>query len=176
LVAAAGAARGHVSTWLGILVVVVAMHTPGDATVTAQRLVNWYAARGISIVATVGEPVMLASNPCDNPGWWRYVPRQPGMAYLYLVDMRCPVWAMRVGVAMPAIGVAFVAMPMAGMDAVVAHEVGHLLGASDHADGHDLMSPNMWVAYADGQLSVESWGEMGGAVPDHVALLPEVSR
>jgi len=161
-------------TWLTILVVVVTMRTPTDATVTAQRLVNWYAARGIPITATVGTPLVLAVDSCAEPDWWRDLPQVEGTAYLYLVDQGCWIYGRWAGVAMTWLDVALVRWPVAAFDVVVAHEVGHLLGAYDHPYGMDIMSPNAWQAYVDGQLDIRSWSEMGGIEPSQIVVLPGV--
>jgi len=147
------------------------------AHLAADRLVDWYAAAGITIIIIVPDaPLVLATDPCADDRWYWSQPREPGSSYLYLVDARCPVWRDVYGVAMPSRHFALVALPMPGADAVVAHEVGHLLGAGDHPGGYDLMSPNMGQGYVEGLLSVETWREIGGAEPTYTVALPMVSR
>jgi hypothetical protein len=123
-------------------------------------------------VITEAPTLVLGVDPCTTPGWYWSVPREADRSYLYLVDARCPVWQDLYGVAMMSHRFALVALPMPGADAVVAHEVGHLLGAADHPGGYDLMSPNLWQAYGEGLLSVQTWAEMGGVKPAYAVALP----
>jgi len=135
--------------------------------------VDWYQQRGIVVTITEAPPVMLTVDLCPPVRWWRYLPRTTDT--IYLVDSQCPVYLDLPGVAYPTLGVALVNLPAPGMDAVLAHEVGHLLGAADHPQGYDLMSPNMGQGYVEGLLSVASWCEMGGNAPTYMVALPLVT-
>ena len=146
------------------------------AHLAAARLTSWYAARGVVVTITEAPPVMLTVDLCPPVRWWRDLPRTDGIAYLYLVDSQCPVYLDLPGVAYPSLGVALVNLPAPGMDAVLAHEVGHLLGAADHPMGYDLMSNNMGQGYVEGLLSVATWHEMGGPAPTYTVALPMVNR
>jgi hypothetical protein len=154
------------------LVLVTATAQPVNVAPTAQRLAVWWAARGVVVTVTVAPPLVLESDPCSTPGWYWDQPRQG--ARLYLVDAMCPVWGPYYGATFGNLGIALVALPVPGMDAVAAHEVGHLLGAADHPMGHDLMSGNCWQAYVDGLLSIGTWREMGGTEPTYAVALPMV--
>jgi hypothetical protein len=167
-----GPRRPALTTLLLTLVLVTTTAQPVDVTPTAQRLAVWWQARGIAVTVTVAPPLVLASDPCTTRGWYWDVPHEG--ATLYLVDAMCPVWGSYYGVAFRSAGLALVALPTPGADAVMAHEVGHLLGAADHPMGSDLMSTNLGQAYVMGLLSIGTWREIGGAEPAYAVALPMV--
>ena len=74
------------------------------------------------------------------------------------------------GIAYRGLEVAVVRWETPSVDAVIAHEVGHLLGASDDADGWGIMSPHMVEAYYERQLGERAWAELGLA-PVWVAVM-----
>ncbi len=169
-----------------IVLTIVLWLAPGTSPSTnvqesPGRLMDWYAARGITVKVERVYTRTLPVDPCDDIYWWAdqagAEKDSSGRRYVYIVDTRCPVWQTEVrsydGVAYVGGDLAVVST-LAGMNERLAHEVGHLLGAYDNYAGYDIMSCNMGQAYIDGIISPESWVQMGGRPPVWTTNIPLV--
>ena len=139
----------------------------------AQRLAAWYAPWGVTIDLAAIRIEPMNADPCAADVHWLAMSDNGG-AYLYLVDSRCPVLDGWDGATYLGHGVAVVRWETPSVDAVIAHEVGHLLGASDDPDGWGIMSPQMVEAYYERQVGERAWAEWGLAPERATVMLPAV--
>jgi hypothetical protein len=146
--------------------------TNGHVDYAAQRLTAWYAHHGVTVTVTEQRIETLVADPCADQGWWRSVPREPGVNYVYIVDTDCAIFHDRYGVASRSRQVAVVSLRFCPFDPLLTHEVAHLLGAPDQPDSPDLMGACFDRAYVEGLLSQATWAAMGGLPPDYLVTLP----
>jgi hypothetical protein len=147
------------------------------AAAIADHMVAWYASVGVTITVESLTVRAVVPGSCPNAfAWWHLTP-QAG-TYLHIVDCDGVIYAQSEGVAFQDRGrrVAVVRYRAAAVDVIVAHEVGHLLGARDDLVGSDIMSADMDRAYAEHQLSQSSWTAMGGPAPTYTVMLPRMAQ